>query len=100
MCCFSRPIEDVSETKIFARLGSGVSQFVAYSMQMSAKEDLSMVLPIPVVKGTDEKDVKFINLEKYPRMFDDLWSGFPVPRSSFLGDPLGPAAAAGEPKAQ
>ena len=81
MCCFSRPVEDVSDTKIFARLGNGVEQFIAYSMSLVAKESLAMVLPIPVVKGSGEKSVRFINLEQYPRLFEDLWAGFPAPRS-------------------
>src|SRR5262245_41797857 len=95
MCCFSRPVEDVSDTKIFARIGEGVTQYIAYAMSMKAKEDLAMVLPIPVVKGSGEKAVNFINLEKYPKLFDDLWQGFPLPRAAFLGGPFGrpPAAA-------
>jgi hypothetical protein len=97
MCCFSRPVKDVSNTKIFARPGSGVTQYVAYSMSLQANEDLAMVLPIPVVKGSDEKAVKFINLEKYPHLFDDLFKGFPMPRSNALADPFAavpPAPAA------
>lgn len=45
-----------------------------------------MVLPIPVVQGAKESDVRFINLEKYPAFFDDLNSGFPVlaPVSAFF----------------
>lgn len=93
MCCFSRPVQDVSDTKIFARLGNGVSQFVAYSMSLNTREDLAMVLPIPVVTGSDEKAVKFINLEKYPQLFDDLWKGFPESRARSYGDPF--AAASG-----
>jgi hypothetical protein len=95
MCCFSRPVSDVSNTNIFARIGSGVSQFIAYSMSMSAKEDLAMVLPFPVVKGSEESAVQFINLEKYRQLFEDLSKGFPEPRSRFLAaDPFAPATAA------
>jgi hypothetical protein len=95
MCCFSRPVQDVSNTKIFARMGTGVDQFIAYAMNLSANEELSMVLPIPVVPGSGEKAVKFINLEKYPALFDDLWKGFPAPPMSRGG--AGPFAAAAEP---
>ncbi|QIF03938.1 hypothetical protein [Roseimicrobium sp. ORNL1] len=99
MCCFSQPVKDVSNTKIFARLGNGVDQFVAYAMNLSADEELSMVLPIPVVPGSGEKAVKFINLEKYPRLFEDLWKGFPAPVSrSRGGDTFGPAAVYGVQK--
>jgi len=62
MCCFSRPVEDVSDTKIFARLGNGVDQFIAYSMSLVAKESLAMVLPLPVVRGSGEKAVKVLPL--------------------------------------
>lgn len=98
MCCFSRPVLDVSDTKIFARLGNGVTQYIAYAMSMSAREDLAMVLPIPVVEGSGEDAVKFISLEKYPQMFDDLWKGFPAPRPNFLSDRAFAPAAAGAPQ--
>ena len=81
MCCFTRPVQDVSDTKIFVRLGNGVTQFIAYAMSMSAKEDLAMVLPIPVAKGIGEDAVRFISLEHYPALFGDLWSGFPAPQT-------------------
>ena len=87
MCCFSRPVQDVSSTKIFARVGNGVDQFVAYAMNLVASEDLSMVLPIPVVPGSGEKAVKFISLEKYPAFFDDLWKGFPARVAETTGCP-------------
>jgi hypothetical protein len=96
MCCFSRPVQDVSSTKIFARLGNGVDQFVAYAMNLVASEDLSMVLPIPVVAGSGEKAVKFISLQKYPAFFDDLWKGFPEPVMRGGAGPF--AAAAPEPQ--
>src|SRR5436190_23735341 len=96
MCCFTRPVQDVSDTKIFARFGEGVTQFLAYSMSLTAKEDLAMVLPIPVVKGSGEDAVKFINLEKYPQLFDDLWRGFPPPRSATAYGPASAAASAAQ----
>lgn len=36
-----------------------------------------MILPIPVVKGSGEKSVKFIDLSKYEDFFKDLNKGFP-----------------------
>ena len=79
MCCFSRSVQSVSDTNIFARDDQGVDQFLVYSMRFSAKEDLSMVLPLPVPQGTQEDAVRFINLEKYPSFFKDMESGFPAP---------------------
>ena len=50
MCCFSRPVDLVSGTHIFARAGQNGRQFVVYSMILGTKEDLAMILPIPVPK--------------------------------------------------
>jgi hypothetical protein len=85
MCCFSRPVEKVADTSIFARSSKEGRQFIVYSMMLSAKEDLAMILPIPVPRKSKEDAVRFINLEKYPEFFADLRAGFPE-------DPL-PAAA-------
>ena len=51
MCCFSRPVEFVNATRIFARAENAHRQFVVYAMTMSAKEDLAMILPLPVRAG-------------------------------------------------
>jgi hypothetical protein len=71
-------VERVADTSIFARGSKEGRQFVVYSMRLSAKEDLAMILPIPVKRPAKEDAVKFINLEKYPKLFDDLRRGFPV----------------------
>lgn len=84
MCCFSGPVKDVSGTKIFARL-DGQTQLLAYAMQISAEADLAMILPIPTPPGSAEDAVKFVNLEKYPGLFDDLWQAF-APRSRGLSN--------------
>ncbi len=78
MCCFSRSVEHVGGTKIFARSTGKGRQLVVYSMQIEAKEDLAMILPIPVPEKTAEDAVKFIDLEKYPELFNELERGFPV----------------------
>lgn len=79
MCCFSKPVKLVADTNIFARSGEGGRQFLVYSMKVGAPEDLAMILPIPVPANSKEDAVHFINLEKYPELFDDLRAGFPVP---------------------
>lgn len=81
MCCFSRPVEDVSDTVIFARPSTEGRQYLVYSMKFKAREDLAMILPIPVPKGAGERAVRFINLEKYPEFFADMEKGFPQPRA-------------------
>jgi hypothetical protein len=80
MCCFSQPVDYVRATQIFAR-PSRAGQFVVYTMNFKAASDLAMILPIPTPRDAKEDAVTFINLEKYPELFDDLRTGFPEPRS-------------------
>jgi len=82
MCCFSRPVQAVSATNIFARQDKDDRQFLVYSMTLKAKEDLAMVLPLPVKAGSGEKAMSFIDLKDYPGFFADLLRGFPVPAKS------------------
>lgn len=84
MCCFSRPVVSVQQTNIFARSAIGGRQYVVYSMTIRTKENLAMILPLPVKKDAGENAVEFINLKEYPRFFEDLRTGFPVlvPKSS------------------
>jgi hypothetical protein len=97
MCCFSRPVEEVKNTRIFARLGAKGNQVLIYQMALHAKEDLAMVLPIPVAKGTGEDGVTFFDLSKYATLFEDLNRLFPVPKS--FADPFGgPPRSAGVSK--
>ena len=79
MCCFSRPVERVANTHIFARGSKESRQFLVYSMTLSAKEDLAMILPIPVPKESKDDAVRFVNLEKYLDFFADMLKGFPPP---------------------
>ena len=77
MCCFSRPVQSVSATKIFARSAEGGRQYLVYSMTLRAKEALAMVLPLPVKPGSGEKTVTFVDLAGYPEFFGDMETGFP-----------------------
>lgn len=83
MCCFSRPIYSVSSTNIFAREAPDGRQYLAYSMTLSAPEDLAMILPLPVPEGSPEDAVTFIDLSGYPQLFDDLVRGFPNRETGF-----------------
>ena len=78
MCCFSQPVETVSGTNIFARGTAGGRQLLVYGMTLAARGDLAMVLPIPVPPSSPDDAVRFIDLEGYPRFFDDMRSGFPM----------------------
>lgn len=86
MCCFSGKVDVVADTNIFARASKDGRQFLVYSMKFKAGDDLAMILPIPTPKNSAEDAVKFINLEKYEAFFDDLNSGFPVPKSKDAPD--------------
>lgn len=79
MCCFSRPVQSVADTNIFARASRDGRQFLAYQMKFRAGEDLAMILPLPTPARSAEDAVRFINLEKYPEFFADLKKGFPEP---------------------
>jgi hypothetical protein len=87
MCCFSivtpigliarlanalTPPVHVSATNIFARMLSPGVQALAYSMNLDTKQPVAMILPLPVVVGSGEDAVRFISLEKHPRMFERL----------------------------
>ncbi len=80
MCIFSRPVRDVSHTRIFARLSLSGTQFLVYSMTYAADGDLAMILPLPVALPASERSIRFIDLKPYARFFDDLDRGFSPPR--------------------
>jgi hypothetical protein len=82
MCCFSRRIDSVNNTNIFARAGKENRQFLVYAMALSAKEDLAMILPIPTPRASKEDAVRFISLKDYPDFFKDLLKGFPFARAA------------------
>ncbi|MBY0231956.1 MAG: hypothetical protein K2W96_21950 [Gemmataceae bacterium] len=90
MCCFSRPVESVSQTNIFARALKDGKQFLAYSMLLKAKEDLAMILPLPTPKDAKEDAVRFISLEGYPEFFAKLAAAWPPPRGGDKGAKDGP----------
>lgn len=79
MCCFSRRVEKVADTNIFARAGKAEKQFLVYAMYVSTKEDLAMILPIPTPKASKEDAVRFISLKDYADFFTDMRKGFPTP---------------------
>jgi hypothetical protein len=97
VCCFSGPVESVNDTKIFARSVENGRQLLVYSMVVSMKNDLAMILPLPVPPGSPEDAVRFIDLKGYPEFFTDMKAGFPdlKPRSGgFLTKSAPPPAAA------
>jgi hypothetical protein len=91
MCCFSKPVEHVSKTKIFARSLADGRQALVYSMRFAAAGDLAMILPLPVPARSPEDALRFISLEGYDDFFDDLNAAFPV--TQLLEFSAGPAVA-------
>ena len=77
MCMFSRPVERVSGTRIFATADGAGRQSLAYEMAFEALGELSMVLPIPVTPGAAEDAVRFVDLSAWPRFFGWLELAFP-----------------------
>src|SRR5262245_29386657 len=69
-------IPDVADTRIFARL-DGAVQGLAYSMRLSTRADIAMILPLPVAHGAGDDALSFVDLSGYPRLFDDLGALFP-----------------------
>lgn len=94
MCCFSQPVISVSGTNIFARPEADGRQLLVYSMTINARNDLAMILPLPVKTPAGEKDVKFIDLKEYPEFFSDMEVGFQAPTKSLRFHTLSPASAA------
>ena len=78
MCVFSGSVEQVSSTKIFARL-AGDEQFLVYAMEFSSSEEVAMILPLPVARDCPENAVRFIDLAGYPGFFDDMNKLFQAP---------------------
>lgn len=77
MCMFSRHVEHVSATKIFAGDAPDGWQTLIYSMTVTVDEPLAMVLPLPVPANGAEDAIAFVNLEGYPELFTDLKRAFP-----------------------
>lgn len=81
MCIFSGTEKvQVTSTNIFARMGLGGRQWLAYSMTYQASTDLAMILPIPTPPRSAEDTVRFIDLSEYSDFFEALASAFPMPK--------------------
>jgi hypothetical protein len=93
MCCFSREVEHVSNTSIYARAAEEGRQYVVYEMTIDAQEELAMILPLPVPPKPADDAVKFVNLKEYAAFFKDMKKGFAPPptrggvKSNSLAEP-------------
>jgi hypothetical protein len=92
MCCFSQPVEDVNNTRIFARLTASGTQYVAYQMNYESASENAMILPLPIRLPAREDSLRFVDLKAYENLFDDLGRGFPY------REPIGIGCCSGHPK--
>ncbi len=93
MCIFSQRIDHVGSTRIFvADLGNGVHA-TAYQMAFRAPEPVAMILPVPVLKGSGDEALAFVDLGGYDGFFKDLARCFPRPRGKRFGCGYGVAQA-------
>ncbi|BBC26534.1 hypothetical protein [Pseudanabaena sp. ABRG5-3] len=72
MCIFSREIQEVKDTKIFARLSGKGTQYLVYSMSFAVKQEVAMILPLPIALEANESPIHFISLESYPEFFSHM----------------------------
>ena len=94
MCCFSGAVERVADTSIFARSVENGRQILVYAMTISTKNDVAMILPLPVPAGSPDDAVRFISLKEYPEFFTRMKLGLPEPVTRSLS--VGSAKAAPE----
>jgi hypothetical protein len=85
VCIFvSEAAIEPAKTRIFASTRDGLAT-LAYAMHLGASPEAAMVLPLPVMRGAGAAAVTFVDLERYPELFDDLERGFP--RQLAVGPP-------------
>jgi hypothetical protein len=86
MCCFSRHVEKVSATRIFARPldrdgpDGRARQLLVYEMTVDVGEDVAMILPIPVPADSPADAVRFVDMSACPGFFDHVSAIFPDER--------------------
>lgn len=93
---FSRHVEHVSATKIFAGVAPDGRQSLIYAMTVTVDEPLAMVLPLPVPANGADDAVEFVNLEGYAELFTDLKKAFPD--TNIYPQSLGRSRSAPPPK--
>ena len=92
MCLFSRHVERVWSTSIFARPLPSARQLLVYGMSFEVAEDVALILPIPVPVSSPDDAVTFIDLSSRPGFFEDLSALFPVAKAH--ATPIGRGAFA------
>ena len=78
MCCFAgneRPT--VSNTRIFAKTSRNLATLV-YSMRLTVRSDVAMILPLPVMRGWATTPL-VRQSRALPEFFENMDRGFPAP---------------------
>lgn len=93
MCIFTGPVEEVSDTRIFARTISSPADTIArqalvYAMSYRAAQELAMILPLPTPPGAPDDALRFLDFSDYEDFFEDLAEPFQEPRSGFIREHL------------
>lgn len=99
MCIFSGPVEEVSDTRIFARTLSSPGDTIArqalvYAMSYRADRELAMILPLPTPPNAPEDALRFLDFSDYEDFFEDLAE--PFQESRYRSKPV--AASLGIPR--
>jgi hypothetical protein len=89
MCCFSRPVTHVANTRLFARRLPSGRQALVYQMVVETATPTAMILPLPVAVPTPETgenaSVRFHSLKEYPNFFSDMARLFLPPNAPMAG---------------
>jgi hypothetical protein len=72
MCIFSGPVEEVAATSIYACEVERNVHAIAYRMQVQNRSAVAMILPVPVLHGSGDEALTFVDLSGYDDFFDDL----------------------------
>jgi hypothetical protein len=79
MSAFSGSLQQVANTRIFARAQDG-KEYLAYQFDYAADGPIALILPLPTPPDTTAEAVRFIDLSGYPEFFADMEKGFPYAR--------------------
>lgn len=98
MCIFIRPVQRVAKTRIFIAPIGATSQVLVYENEVHSASENAMILPIP---ATPEGEVKWINMQTIPSIFDACDELFPQGSPDYGGSfAFGGVTASWGPKRQ
>jgi hypothetical protein len=96
---FSQSVEEVRDTRIFARSLPQGRQVLVYQMGLRTKRDVAMILPIPVKPGSGADAAQFVDLSGCPQLMLQLERLYPA-REDYLSEAGGAADPFASPAAE